>query len=186
MVGAVDHRHCHCSPDNRIGRSALIPRCSHHLFVDWHGYLSILLAQAFGISLLRGLQDFEITMPFCSSVLYSRWCFRFFLCGLFDLDIGARARLPAFAAGWLVQCGDHIQWWRAPSLPVTGMDAVHFADIRAALSYGWKSQVKYLVVVQHVPRGCISPQWLINPAVVGIYIVATQLAEQLWMLSPGS
>ena len=57
-------------------------RCSHHLFVDWHGYLSILLAQAFGISLLRGLRDFELQCRFAHRFCTHAGAFGFCLCGL--------------------------------------------------------------------------------------------------------
>ncbi|MCO5199875.1 MAG: flippase [Anaerolineae bacterium] len=144
------------------------------------GIYPILLAQAFGISLLRGLQDFESynavlligsVLTLVLSVLFV-WAF----------DWNVIGALLAFAAGWLVQ--SVIAWWRARRCRSQESDAVHFGRYtRAALSYGWKSQVSILLSFSMYRVDVFLLNALINPAVVGIYIVATQLAERLWMLS---
>lgn len=140
----------------------------------------ILLAQAFGISLLRGLQDFESynAVLLIGSVLTLLLSIVF----VWGFNWGVNGALIAFAAGWLVQ--GVVAWRRAHRRQAQELDGVHFGRYaHAALSYGWKSQVSILLSFSMYRVDLFLLNAAINPAVVGIYIVATQLAERLWILS---
>lgn len=140
----------------------------------------IALLQTFLLSLLQGKQDFRsynlavivspvitltLAIPF---VMFFHW--------------GAIGAITAYTFGQIT--GIIIIW-----LVVSGNVASehsqrvneHFA--RQLIGYGWKSHLGNIVGFLNYRVDTILLNYFLAPAATGIYVVAVQIAEQLWMLS---
>lgn len=140
----------------------------------------IALLQTFLLSLLQGKQDFRsynlavivspvitltLAIPF---VLFFHW--------------GAIGAITAYTFG---QITGIITIWRAVSRNIAN-DHSHgetgnFA--RQLLGYGWRSHLGNIVGFLNYRVDTILLNYFLAPAATGIYVVAVQIAEQLWMLS---
>lgn len=140
----------------------------------------LLLAQGYTASLLRGAQAFA-------------WFNFLFLAGsllmlaaalllVWFAGAGVAGALGAYAVGWALQSS--IGWWQVrrlireePPMPMmTGFG-------RKSFDYGWKSQASIVLSFMTYRIDTLIVNALLSPAAAGVYIIAGQLAERLWLLS---
>ncbi|HID29996.1 MAG TPA: hypothetical protein EYP19_08330, partial [Desulfobacterales bacterium] len=141
------------------------------------------LLQAFLVSLLQGLQDFRrfntglMAGPVSTLVLI--------LIALVWMDSGVFGALSAFIAGQIF------------SLLVTYMLLVRSGELsafngmlsspapydRRSISYGWKAHLGNILAFLNYRADILLLNFFLGPSSTGIYVIAVQVVERLWMLS---
>ena len=138
------------------------------------------LGHVFLASLLRGLQDFKqynavlLIGPLVTLVGTAVL--------VWQLQWGVSGALAALAVGNLVQIGVAYAGVRTHQDKTTQMWSTT-AYGRQAISYGWKVQLSTVVAFINYRVDIFLVNFFLNPASAGIYVIAVQLAERLWMLS---
>jgi O-antigen/teichoic acid export membrane protein len=140
----------------------------------------IMLLPTFLISLLQGKQDFRsynlavIISPIVTFTLAVP-----FILLLHWGEIGA---MTAYALG---QLAGTITIWRAVSRHITNdyLDKEIGGFSRRLIGYGWKAHLSNILTFLNYRVDTLLLNYFINPVATGIYVVAVQIAEQLWMLS---
>ncbi len=138
------------------------------------------LLQLLLVSLLQGKQDFRhfnlaVVMPAVVTLLAA-------IIGVWILQGGVIAALLAFALGQLsglLLAGGAVRTHLEGKEP---SESDH-DYIRKAIGYGWKVHLSNILAFVNYRVDIYLVNFFLNPAATGIYVIAVQFAERLWMLS---
>ena len=131
-------------------------------------------------TILQGLEDFR---AFNATTLIPPYTA---LAGtalaLLVLEMGTLAAVVAYLAGQLLGVATAMSFLRIkqrgedPQEPVTG-------QARKVLGYGWKAHLSNILAFVNYRADIFLVNFFLNPAATGVYVIAVQIAERLWMLS---
>ena len=140
----------------------------------------LVLLQAFLISILQGKQDFRrfntvsIIAPCVMLVL--------FLALVWGLSMGVPGALLAYGLGYLVALVLTIRavWVHCQS-DIRGLSQRLYA--KQCIGYGWKAHLSNILAFVNYRADIFLINFFLTPALTGIYVIAVQIAERLWLLS---
>lgn len=140
------------------------------------------LLQTYLASILQGLQDFRrfntaLLVGPVSSLL-------FVLAALILLDSDMLGALCAFIAGQtcaLIATYALLRQSEKQHSPSARSSSSSYG--RRSISYGWKAHLSNILAFLNYKVDIFLVNLLLDPAATGIYVIAVQLAERLWMLS---
>jgi O-antigen/teichoic acid export membrane protein len=148
----------------------------------WSGVavFPLVLLQAFLISLLQGKQDFRrfntvsIIAPGVMLILL--------LAMVWGLSMGVPGALLAYGLGYLVALALTI-WsvWIHCQLDVRDLSPFLYA--KQCIGYGWKAHLSNILGFVNYRADIFLVNFFLTPALTGIYVIAVQIAERLWLLS---
>lgn len=101
------------------------------------------------------------------------------------LDLGVAAVVACWGLGQLVSLGV-CAWFLIPAFQTVSAPPGTPGLVRRWLGYGWKSHVAGLLVFLSYRADIFLVNLYLGPLAVGIYAVAVQIAEKLWLLSYAS
>lgn len=137
------------------------------------------LLQGFCASLLQGKQDFSrynltlLVAPGSTLVLAAVM--------VWGLDLGVVGGIAAYVAGTLIGLG-YARFALAPHLRKRPDDGVEDYD-RRSISYGWKAHLGNVMAFFNYRADLFLVNFFLVPAAAGVYVIAIQIAERLWILS---
>lgn len=140
----------------------------------------LLLLHAFLISLLQGKQDFRsfntvsIIAPGVMLVL--------FLALVWGLGMKVPGALLAYGIGYSVALVLTFRavWVHCQS-DIRGLSPRLYA--KQCIGYGWKVHLSNILAFVNYRADIFLVNFFLTPALTGIYVIAVQIAEQLWLLS---
>ena len=144
----------------------------------------ITLLLAFWTTVLQGMEDFRaynltVLVPPLVTLLFTGFALLVFAAGV---EMVLLAYISGQAVGlWQV--------WRSINRvgPGWGGDLHAPAEVerykRKVMGYGWKAHLSNMMAFINYRADIFLVNFLLNPSATGIYVIAVQLAERLWMLS---
>ncbi|MCF7798247.1 MAG: flippase [Lentisphaeria bacterium] len=164
-----------------VFRVELFPDISHSILMIGLAIYPIILGQLLSVSILQGLQDFKhfnfvlILNPLLTLILAV-----VFISFLADQPILA---LVAFGASQLIvvilswiHISQHFKWHSAPA-------TLNRSDYKKTIAFGWKSHLANLMSFLNYRIDLLLLNILIDVSAAGVYIIAVNLLEKLWLLS---
>lgn len=141
------------------------------------------LLQAFSGSLFQGLQDFKhynVVLLVTPGVTLS---ISIILVGLFNQ--GVFGALIAFIGGNLIGLVVTllILWPYIHKNDESKDNEVSAHYTKTCVNFGWKSHLSNILTFINYRADLFFVNFFLNPAATGVYVIAVQLAESLWMLS---
>jgi O-antigen/teichoic acid export membrane protein len=137
------------------------------------------LLQGFCASLLQGKQDFGrynltlLATPAATLALVAVL--------VWGLDLGVVGALSAYLGGNLYGLG-YTRYVLQPYLRKKPVDGTQEYD-RQSVSYGWKAHLGNIMAFFNYRADLFLVNFFLVPAAAGIYVIAIQIAERLWILS---
>ena len=139
------------------------------------------LLQSFLASLLQGLQDFS---RFNAALMVGPiFTLAFVIATVLFLDFGVPGALSSFIAGQIVSLFVTYALVRRSPQPIIPLELSGSAFSKKAISYGWKAHLSNILAFVNYKADIFLVNFFLNPAATGIYVIAVQLAERLWILS---
>ena len=134
-------------------------------------------------TILQGLEDFKafnltvLLPPYVNLVGV--------VIALYVLTLGVEGAMVAYITGQLV--GLLVVFSLLSRSKVTRAEAEQSTPLsvyaRRTLSYGWKAHLSNILAFVNYRADIFLVNFFLTPAATGIYVVAVQIAEKLWMLS---
>ena len=160
---------------------ALFPGVSLGLLLLGLATFPVSLLLAYLNTILQGLEDFR---AFNAATLIPPYIA---LAGtaltLLALGMGTQAAVVAYLIGQLLGLAMTLTFLRrkqrgegARGEPVTG-------QARKVLGYGWKAHLSNILAFVNYRADIFLVNFFLSPAATGVYVIAVQIAERLWMLS---
>ncbi|MCK0743688.1 flippase [Chromohalobacter nigrandesensis] len=134
-------------------------------------------------TILQGLEDFK---AFNLTVLVPPYVnLAGVVIALYILPFGVAGAMVAYIIGQLV--GLLIVFSllsrRKPTLALSGNDTLRSGYARRILGYGWKAHLSNILAFVNYRTDIFLVNFFLTPGATGIYVIAVQIAEKLWMLS---
>jgi O-antigen/teichoic acid export membrane protein len=139
------------------------------------------LLQSFFASLLQGLRDFP---RFNAAVMVGPVStLAFVLIALVLLDSGVTGALSAFIAGQLLSLLlTYALLRRSTQLSMKNVTPSPVFSIKA-ITYGWKAHLSNILAFLNFKADLFLLNFFLGPSATGVYMIAVQLVERLWMIS---
>lgn len=143
------------------------------------------LLQGYFASLLQGVQDFKrfnrltIVTPFVTLVLSAILILGF--------RTGVMGAVVAYTVGQAISLG--LAWYvLAPHVrPVGDRARLSFLEtlgyLRTSISYGWKAHLSNMIAFINYRTDVYLVNLFMSPAYTGVYWVAIQMAERMWIIA---
>lgn len=145
----------------------------------------ISLSLALISSILQGIEDFKafnvtVLLPPVITLIGAALSF-------FVFDAGIRGVLVSYILGQAVALFSVFVFLRRSSFTVFRSDFSTYtesADYRSrVLNYGWKAHLSNIITFINYRADVVLVNFFISPAATGLYMVAVQISEKLWMPS---
>ncbi|MDD4170409.1 MAG: sugar transferase [Desulfotomaculaceae bacterium] len=164
----------------KVSGASLFPGVPGILLVAALFLFPLELLQFFLKSLLQGAQDFRRFN--LVSLVTPAGTLIFAIVAVQIFDLGVQGALLSFGLGYLLGL-----------LFTLGAVRTHFyateqvkpgsSYVKQCLGYGWKAHLSNILTFINYRADLYLVNLLLNPIATGIYVIAIQLAERLWMLS---
>ncbi|MCH2556022.1 MAG: flippase [Alcanivorax sp.] len=149
------------------------------LYLGLAGFPLTLLV-AYLNTVLQGMEDFRaynvtiLLPPYINLIAV--------VVALYGLKIGVEGAMVAYIIGQLAGVlAAVVSLRRRADRTVSGTPAERYS--RTMLSYGWKAHLSNIVTFVNYRADIFLVNLLLSPASTGVYVIAVQIAERLWMLS---
>lgn len=162
--------------------SAIMPGVPIRLLIVALAVFPVTLLESLVISFFQARQDFgrynrvTLVSPVCTLLLAG--------IAILALDLGVAGGFAAYGLGHaiglvvaIIAVRTHKKASSQESSETVG------AYARQCVAYGWKAHLSNVLTFVNYRADVFLVNLLINPAATGIYIIAVQLCERLWMLS---
>lgn len=159
----------------------LFPNIPQLILWSAMGIFPAILLQSLLTSLLQGTQEFKslnivlLAGPTLAliGVIFFVWIFKFGILGC----------LISFALGQLFTTLLTVWFIKSKKRTTSNSSWIPKEYKKKCLSYGWKSHLGNILAFINYRADIYFVNLFLSPAATGIYIVAVQLAERLWILS---
>jgi len=142
------------------------------------------LLKSFWMTVLQGKEDFK---SYNAAVLFPPVAVLVLTGFMLYIDAGVMGVLIAYLIGQVI--GLWIVWFYMKKLAIKGVEQSSdvVADItdykRRLISYGWKAHLGNIMAFINYRADIFLVNFLLSPAATGVYVIAVQISERLWMLS---
>lgn len=159
-----------------LGSDILFTGVDARLLLLASGAFPLLLAYSYSNSVLQGLQDFRsVNLAALAAPIGTALA----LAVALTVGSGPQAAVAAFVVGSCVGAlfavgKVHSRWRREKS---------NGPSQAPLLRYGWKAHASNILSFVNYRADIFIINFFLSPAAVGLYVVAVQLAERLWLLS---
>ncbi|MDA9366603.1 flippase [Pseudomonadales bacterium] len=134
-------------------------------------------------SILQGLEDFKafnlmILLPSYVNLV-------FVVIALVVLRLGVAGALAGYFVGQFVGLAAVMIFLRrySPSHQKGSLDESDSGYVRKTLSYGLRAHLSNILAFVNYRADLFLVNFFLNPAAAGVYVIAIQIAEKLWMVS---
>lgn len=162
---------------------SLFPDVPQPLLLTGLAVFPVSLLLAYFNTILQGLEDFR---AFNATVLLPPYVtLAGVVISLYGLQVGVFGAVLAYVAGQTVGLAlviflllRRIRDGGTTSTSASGRDYR-----RKTVGYGWKAHLSNIMAFVNYRADIFLVNFFLNPAATGLYVVAVQIAERLWMLS---
>ena len=159
---------------------ALFPGVSRELLLLGLAAFPVSLLFAYLNTILQGLEDFR---AFNATTLIPPYVA---LGGtaltLQALGMGTQAAVAAYLVGQILGLAAAITFLRRKERGQSAQQPIA-GQARKVLGYGWKAHLSNILAFVNYRVDIFLVNFFLNPAATGVYVIAVQIAERLWMLS---
>lgn len=144
----------------------------------------VMLLQAFIISILQGKEDFVAFNRLSLQVSIANIIFVLVL--VYCLGRGVSGAIWAYIMAYtlnLLSAIKLITHYQKTEDQKNNCSVLQKQYQRHCLAYGFKAYLSNLVTFFNYRLNIYLVNWFLNPAATGIYVIAVQIAEKLWILS---